>query len=230
MDVKQPTTYQEQILILQGRGCQIGDETFALDFLKRVNYYRFSGYFFGFHEEITFEKIAAIYAFDQELRFLITKVVSAIELFAKSMISYYHGHQYGTLGYMNQDNYGESHDHERFLSQFESVIRNNKNSQIAKHHFRKYDGNFPIWVAVELFTMSMISIFYADLKTADKKAIAKEYSTDYVHLESWLHSTSVLRNICAHHGRLYPLHFHQPPKLPRLYVKNTVVGTYTLGR
>jgi abortive infection bacteriophage resistance protein len=237
MDMKQPKTYQEQIEKMRSRGCEIINENVAIEFLKRVNYYRFSGYFFAFKQddqsfadEVSFEKIASVYAFDQELRFLIMKAVSEIELSAKSIISYYHGHQYGALGYMDLENFCEKHDHKRFVEQFESVMRNNRNAQFAKHHFVKYGGNFPIWVATELFTMSMISIFYADLKTADKKAIAKEYNTDYVHLESWLHSSSVLRNICAHHGRLYPARFHQPPKLPRTYIKNTEIGTYSLGR
>jgi abortive infection bacteriophage resistance protein len=237
MEVKKPTTYIEQVTAMRDRGCVVKDETAAVEFLKRVNYYRLSGYFFvflqsdgKFMEGVTFEKIASVYAFDQELRALVMRVVSEIELSAKSIISYYHGHQYGALGYMDFTNFSDKHDHERFVTQFEAATRNNRNTQFVKHHFQNYGGSFPIWVATELFTMSMISIFYADLTSADKKAIAKEYNTDYVHLESWLHSASVLRNICAHHGRLYPVHFHQPPKLPRQYVKNSSIDVYSLGR
>ena len=40
--------------------------------------------------------------------------------------------------------------------------------------------------------MGMVSLFYADLQLAEKKAIAKEYGTDDIFLESWLHSTTVL--------------------------------------
>ena len=236
-EVKKPRSYSEQIAVMRSRGCVVKDEPAAMEFLKRVNYYRLSGYFFAFlqandifSEGVTFERIASVYAFDQELRTLIMRAVSEVELSAKSIISFYHGHRYGALGYMNFSNFSNKHDHERFVAQFESAKRNNKNSQFVKHHFYKYEGNFPIWVATELFTMSMTSIFYADLETVDKKAIASEYNTDYVHLESWLHSASVLRNICAHHGRLYPVRFHQPPKLPRIYVKNTAIGTYSLGR
>ncbi|MCL2218140.1 MAG: Abi family protein [Defluviitaleaceae bacterium] len=237
MKVKQPTTYYEQIEVMRSRGCEINDDVVAIEFLKKVNYYRFSGYFFAFEQDddtfaegVTFEKISSVYAFDQELRIMIMRAVSAIELSAKSIISYHHGHQYGALGYMDSVNFGDKHDHGRFIAQLEVAMRNNKNAQFVKHHFHKYGGNFPIWVAAELFTMSMISIVYADLKVTDKKKIAQEYSTDYVHLESWLHSASVLRNICAHHGRLYHVLFHQPPKLPRAYVKNSAIGTYSLGR
>ena len=237
MEVKKPISYSKQITMMRNRGCVVKDELTAMAFLKRVNYYRLSGYYFAFRqtnntflEHVTFEKIASVYTFDQALRALIMRAVSEVELSTKSIVSYYHGHQYGALGYMDSANFSNKHDHERFETQFESATRNNKNAQFVKHHFYKYEGKFPIWVATELFTMSMISIFFSDLKTADKKAIASEYNTDYVHLESWLHSASVLRNICAHHGRLYPVRFHQPPKLPRIYVKNTAIGTYSLGR
>ena len=79
------------------------------------------------------------------------------------------------------------------------------------------EAKLPIWVATELFTMGMISLFFADLKITDKKIIANEFNTDYVHLESWLHCLTVLRNICAHYGRLYNVNYHQNPKLPRIY-------------
>jgi abortive infection bacteriophage resistance protein len=237
VEIKKPTTYEEQLAVMRSRGCEIKNEPEAIEFLKYVNYYRLSGYFFSFlqadgmfAEGTTFENVSSLYIFDQDLRALIMKAVSRIELSAKSIISYYHAHQYSELGYIDPESFSERHNHEKFLEQFQAATRNNKNAQFVKHHLRKYNGNFPIWVAAELFTMSMISIFYADLKATDKKAIAKEYGTDYPHLESWLHSASVLRNICAHHGRLYPVLFHQPPKLPRLYIKDTAVSVYSLGR
>ena len=237
MDIKNPTTYQEQVDILRNHGCVISDEDGAVDFLKRVNYYRFSGYFHAFkqqdglfYQDVTFEKLTAIYAFDQELRALVMKAVSEVELSAKSIISYYHSHKYGASGYLGADSFDENHDHEKFIRQFNTAIHNNRNSQFVKHHLKKYDGAFPLWVATELFTMSTISIFFADLRKEDKKIIAKEYNTDYVHLESWLHSSAVLRNTSAHHGRLYQNSFHQPPKLPRLYIKDAAISTDSLGR
>lgn len=235
MEVKKPTTYQEQLEILRSRGCKVDDEQKAIQFLRRTNYYRLSGYLIAFRqadgnyvEKLTFEKVASICAFDQELRALITKAISEIEISIKSAVAYHHGHTYGSLGYLNSDNFNENHDHERFIEKFESAVQNNSRALIVSHHKRHYQGKFPIWAATELFTMSMISIFYADLKTGDKKAIAVDYATDYVHFESWLHSVSVLRNICAHHSRLYNIKFHQNPKLPRHYAKIDGVGTYSL--
>ena len=78
------------------------------------------------------------------------------------------------------------------------------NSKVAfvKHHKDKYEGQFPIWVAMELFTFGMLSYFYNDLKTADKKAFARELGVNYRKLEGWLRCCIDRRNICAHYGRL----------------------------
>ena len=58
----------------------------------------------------------------------------------------------------------------------------------------------------------MLSRFYADLITLDKKALARSlYDTTYSNLESWLRCITDLRNICAHYGRLY---YRRLPAIP----------------
>lgn len=72
------------------------------------------------------------------------------------------------------------------------------------HHQQHYEGRFPIWVIMELFTFGMLSRFYSDLTTADQKQLAKEiYDTVPKNVTSWLRCCTDLRNICAHYGRLY---------------------------
>ena len=69
---------------------------------------------------------------------------------------------------------------------------------------KKYDGHFPLWVAVELFSFGMLSRFYSDMKTEDKKQLARRlYGTVPKNVSSWLRCCTDLRNICAHYGRLY---------------------------
>ena len=191
MELKNPKTYEEQIYILRSKGCSIDNDSLAMEFLKRVNYYRFTGYLIAFKQseetyfnDTSFAKIASLYTFDQDLRGIIIKAVSEIEIFTKSIISYHHGHYYGANGYMDVSNFNEKHNHKHFVEKLDAVIENNKNTLFVKHHMQNYDGRFPIWVATELFTMGMISIFYADLHSDIKKIIAKEYNTDYAHLES----------------------------------------------
>ena len=50
---------------------------------------------------------------------------------------------------------------------------------------------------------------------ADRKRIADAYDLDEVTLTSFLHHLSTLRNVCAHHGRLWNRRFTVTMKIPR---------------
>lgn len=76
-------------------------------------------------------------------------------------------------------------------------------------------GHFPIWVAVEIFSIGMLSRFYANMKLEDKKYISKRiFNTGPFHLQSWLVCLTNLRNLCAHYMRLYIHKFVVFPRLP----------------
>ncbi len=45
---KPPTTFEEQLSILRSRNLIVEDEEFALSVLRRLNYYRFTGYLLPF--------------------------------------------------------------------------------------------------------------------------------------------------------------------------------------
>ena len=43
-------SYEEQLELLESRGMTVADRQNALDYLKRIGYYRLSGYWFAFRE------------------------------------------------------------------------------------------------------------------------------------------------------------------------------------
>ena len=103
---------------------------------------------------------------------------------------------------------------------YRRIIWNLKNQQHIINRLiyyqAKYDGKFPLWVIVEFFSIGMLSHFYTDLQTEDKKAIARIlYGTSYKNLESWLRCLTDLRNKCAHYSRIYYWIFPALPKIPR---------------
>ncbi|MEL7163300.1 MAG: Abi family protein, partial [Bacteroidota bacterium] len=60
--------------------------------------------------------------------------------------------------------------------------------------------------ALEIVTMGTLSKMFANLKpsTPEKDRIANEVGLpNQNHLENWLHGVAVLRNIAAHHNRLF---------------------------
>ena len=120
--------------------------------------------------------------------------------------------KYGALGYLNPKNFNEKHKASKFQETIERVISNHEKNPIVKHHKEKYGGQFPVWVMTELFTFGMLSYFYSDLHTSDKKEIARQYHTSHKILGSWLQCCTDLRNICAHFERLYYHIFSAVPK------------------
>jgi len=210
-DVKPFLTYEEQIKKIASHGCAVPDGVLARKVLSQTNYYRFSAYFLPFKQRngnykpgTSFEMASRIYEFDRKLRAVLFAAVARIEVLLRSYFAYYHAAHYGPLGYMDSCNFrGAGHDHTRFQRQIADSIDRNKTVLFVQHHIQNYNRQFPVWVIIELFTFGMLSRFYADLKTQDKKAIAKSFNLRYNVLESWLRCLTDFRNNCAHHGRLY---------------------------
>lgn len=209
-NVKDPSTYEQQIALIKSRGCIVEDDKTCLDALNRIGYYRLSAYFLPFKKAdnsyksgLKFSTVYSIYEFDRELRGIILTALEEIEIYLRSQISYYHTRKYGPLGYTNPSNYNARHEHDKFKNTYEREIKNHSNVAFVKHHNRNYNGDFPLWVLMELFSFGMISKFYDDLPTQDRKSIAKEIGINYKQLSSWLRCCTDLRNICAHYGRLY---------------------------
>lgn len=206
-EVKKHLPYTGQIEKLKSRGCYVADDVACEDRLKHIGYYRFSAYFLPFKGEdgkykegLSFDRVDHIYEFDRKLRNLLLSAIETIEVSLRARLSYYHSQKYGSLGYLDATTFNEKHDHERFMANLEREIDNNKKVLFVKHHIDNYDGQFPLWVISELFTFGMISYFYNDMLTSDKKAFA---GVQYKEMISWLRCCTDLRNICAHYGRLY---------------------------
>lgn len=231
MDVKEATSFDNQIDKLIDRGCEIVDRTHALRFIKRVNYYRFTAYFLPFKESddsyregTTFNNVCRIYEFDRKLRNLLFSVIEEIELMLRTQLSYYHSHKYGPLGYVDENNFNNYHNHQRFLCHIYKSVENNQKQAFVKHHLENREGKFPLWVIIELFTMGELSLFYADMLVQDQKYIARTlFHSVHYKVSAWLRCLTDLRNYCAHYSRLYYNLFPAIPPTPNGF-------SYTLGK
>ncbi len=218
MDVKKPTTYEEQVRILKSKGLIVTDEKFALQVLKELNYYTFTGYLREFkideqHYEkgTTFEKVYHIIEFDRKLRNILLFAIEPIELLLKSKIAYHIAHKYGALGYLNAKNFENKRIQQMIIRNFNRNVNKNKRLPYVSHHINKYDSKFPIWVAVNLFSFGMISNLYENFKEEDKIVIARNFNTGYEQLESFIHCIVSLRNVVAHYMRLYNTNLSKIP-------------------
>jgi abortive infection bacteriophage resistance protein len=209
--LKQPTTYRQQLEKLRSRGCIVSDVSSCEKILSKINYYRLSAYFLPFKKDdgtylpgTDFNTVYQIYEFDRKLRNLLFAVIEEIEVHLRAIFAYHHAHKYGTLGYMDATNYNKKHNHDRFKELIDNEIKKNQKVLFVQHHATHYGGQFPVWAIMELFTFGMLSYFYGDLPVTDQKQIARiTFRTVPKNLISWLRCCTDLRNICAHYGRLY---------------------------
>ena len=168
------------------------------------------------------EKIYGIACFDAELRLLIFKYLEDIELYFRTQVAYHHGNKYGALAYKEATTFNKFHKHNEFLGNIENELKHRKKSPIYKHHQRKYDGEFPIWVLVEFFSFGMTSKFFADSPIDIQQDIAKNVCIKSTQVRTYLEVAVVLRNYCAHYNRLYYTSFTKiPSQLPTFMNENS---------
>ena len=222
MEIKAPATYEEQYNKLLEHGCQIEDASFCKQALERISYYRLSAYFIpfrgknGYIRGTSFRRVYRIYEFDRKMRNLLYGIIEEMEIYLRVQLAHEFAHMYGALGYLDPANFSDHHKDDVFKQRVQKAITENSNAPFVIHHLRKYDGQFPLWVIVEVFTFGMLSKFYADMKTQDRKALAAKLAgTSAQNLKSWLLCLTELRNLCAHYARLYNCPLKNVPRMPK---------------
>lgn len=222
MDSKPFKSINEQIDILKERGLVIEDIACAYRVLSHVNYYRLSGYTLTlrkndeFYSNVTLEQVMQIYNFDAELRVALLYLLEYIEVSFRTHLGYFHSEKYGPLGYINKETFLNEKHYEKFYQEVLNLIKENeKNEVFIKHHNEKYEGQFPFWVIVELMSFGCLSRGFKNLQEDVKINICKEHyqPIPYDYIENWLHGFVILRNICAHRGRIYNRYITFTPKL-----------------
>ncbi|UZQ86049.1 Abi family protein [Thermoclostridium stercorarium] len=226
--VKSPLSIEEQIELLKSRNLVIEDEEFAKKVLTHISYYRLSGYSLNlrkdniFYPGITFNTIYKIYEFDKKLRYLILDLIEIVEISFRTHIANHLALRYGPLCYTDAQYFENKEYHNEFLLELYKEIEKNKKELFIKHHLEKYNANFPIWVAVEVMSFGTLSRLFSNLKNEDRNYISKTYyKFPAVYITTWLRSLVVLRNICAHYGRIYNRQF---PVVPKLGQKDKKLG------
>lgn len=232
LPVKPHKTFEEQLALLKERGLVIVDEQKMLGHLQHLGYYHLSGYTLTlvhpngiFLSGTTSDELISLYAFDHELRTLLRVVLDRIEVSFRTYVSYAHTSSYGSIGYDDHTTMRPSFDHDGFMGRVASEIYHQRRIPIVSHHLKDYDGNFPLWVLMEILTFGQVSTFYQNMYARERKKVSKQYgSIDIDTLKSFASCISELRNVCAHQGRLYYRIF---TSLPSFSSCNKIKASYT---
>ncbi len=217
-------TIDEQIEILRSRGLTISDETKAKNFLLHNNYYRISGYSLTirkndvFFKSASFQNIVDIYNFDHELRHIILQYIEIIEVQMKSIYTYEFTKIHGALGYLDDSHFTNAAKHKEIIDKAEQQ----KNQRLPheaylKHFINDLHQEIPLWAYVDLLTISDISFLYSISEPSIKECVAQTFGltmkSGATILGNFMHSMTIIRNICAHGSRLYNRLFEQKPSL-----------------
>lgn len=233
--IKPFSDYTDQVNRLISRGMEIENRDWVENKLVALSYYRLSGYWYplrvidsetktrtdAFLAGTSFDLVLSLYYFDQRLRQAIFADLAGIELAIRALL----GHELGKIDpliHLRADMLGAParqskgkplSDYEVWLEKYRGVVSRSKQEFVA-HHQQRYGGLLPIWVAVEIMDWGMLSRLYRMAPTRARNEIARVCNLRAPQLESWLKSLNIVRNMTAHHARIFNWVFDIKPKLP----------------
>ena len=209
--LKPHLTIEQQIQKLKTKNIEIDNLNKAKHSLSHLNYYRLSAYWKAYPYKIKFQKILNDYFFDKELRLLILSAIESIEISLKTQISFILTSKYGIHPNLKSI-LDEKYDIQKFKEEY-----NRNNEEFIKHFKEKYKEPLPpMWIMVEIISFGQLSMMYKCIKERkDRNAISHKYGLDSSILQLYIHQLTIIRNISAHHGRLWNKKFTLNLKIPK---------------
>ncbi|MDP3556805.1 MAG: Abi family protein, partial [Bacteroidota bacterium] len=212
---KSAKTIEEQITLLRSRGLIIPDEIKARQYLSNISYYRLSSYMLPFQRyndqkhsfmpNTSFDNILNLYVFDRQLRLLIFDEIERIEIAFRCQIIYKYSLSGGNNWYEEIGYFYNAFHFNKFQVQVNSELSLSKEVFI-QHYKTKYSSpvNPPAWMSLEILSFGQLSKMFKNLRTsAQKKEIGNHFSIHHEVLNSWVESLTYVRNLCAHHSRIW---------------------------
>lgn len=228
---KPPLTYEKQVELLLSRGLIVTDRKRAERHLANISYYRLSAYMLPykkkengiiidtFKEGTTWDDIYDLYVFDRKLRLLVFDAIERLEVAIRTQIIYQLSHKYGSHWQDNAHIFIPPREvtlrdgrkitidvYREIQSHIKEQLHSNRAEVFIQHYHNKYDTpeNPPSWMSVEIMYFNHLSKICTGLKNrADIVGIASYFALPPKTFCSWLHTMNYVRNICAHHSRLW---------------------------
>ena len=228
------------------RGLQIQDWSRAEHYLQFSGYYRLSAYALPFQVTqdeaqvngldkpfktgTSFEDIWECYCFDRELRLIFMDAIERIEVAVRSVIINVMSLQHGPHWYMDPKHFSvdQKFKHQELLKKIEKELKivggdpKGHHEVFVNHYLTHYNDPYlpPSWMIAEVLTLGTWSLIFEHLKIGEeRKEIAKPFLIDEYVLRNWLNALTYLRNICAHHARLWNRQFVIKPMIAKKHAK-----------
>lgn len=213
-------TLDEQIALLRSRNMTISDELKAKEILFDIGYFRMGFYWFPFEKTYpnkhhrthlfkdgtNFNDAVELYYFDFNLRNILLKPLSRIEIAFRTKVAYIISNYYKDSPTWFVDITVVS---KQQACSFENRVYQpilDKVQIISMHHRHHINDRFaPAWKTLEFMTLGEMVHLFKSIKNEDLKLQIANYFgiKKLVTFENYLELVKELRNTCAHGNVLY---------------------------
>jgi len=215
----------DQLQQLKNRGLLVDDDTKAIFLLENISYYRLSGYWYPFlaspksthifKPNSNFDQAFSIYCFDRELRKLVNSEIEKIEVAIRAKMIYTLSHSRGAFWFSDGTIFTNGSQFNNTIGILTTEYSRSQEDFIKAFRLNYTDPLPPSWMLLEIASFGTLSKLFANLRPGlDKRAISQHFGLDENTFESWIHALVYIRNICAHHARLWNKKFHIYPAIP----------------
>ena len=221
---KPATTVEQQVTTLCARGLVCPDFSRAVRDTRAIGYYRLSAYWLPFEEPpsqgqtrskrfvagTTWDDVIELYGFDRRLRLLVMDGIDRVEVAVRASWTNRLTLAHGSHPHLNPDLFIDRFAHAGMIAQMATTVE--KSSEVFVQHYRqKYTTPYlpALWSICETMTLGQFSRWFSntgDLQVRTLVAHDVGLPTRET-VEGVLHVLSYVRNICAHHGRLWNRRF-----------------------
>ena len=210
-------TIPEQIEHLKELGLIIPDDAKASEILSDIGFYRLGFYMFPFEkkypvkagrdhtirEGISMDTVLRLYYFDFELRLLLLKYISRIEIHLRTTIV-----NYMSAKHNNKDTWfvDDAIVSPAYIRSFGSIYdRVRLSSYIKWHHHNHACKYAPAWKTLEFMTIGeIVDLYDAISNVSSRLDISKLHGIRSIKtFDNYLTSVRRVRNRCAHAGILF---------------------------
>lgn len=208
---------EQQLQKLRDNGLTLTDEDLALarPLLHDHNYYRLSGYFRyfqinpaagnnRFEASAKFGDIRDAYLFDQQLARKLYEGLAEFEVVFRSQLAYLMGQSSGPTGYLFEETYEyRKGARNTLLKRIEQDL--DQSTERFVKHYQNRGEPMPVWAAVEALSLGTTSKMYGLIDDVEGvlKPLATRFDLKHHHAARVFRAMTVLRNVCAHHGRIW---------------------------
>jgi abortive infection bacteriophage resistance protein len=225
---KPALSINELLGLISSKNIVIHDFQKAAQRLKTVSYHRLLPYLECLSKtnhdfvESSFDAAWGLYYFDRKLRFLMNDAIERIEVAFRTSLSETMSWKYSPYWFLEKKLFSNKQKYTGFIEQVNNACKDRHNAYIQEY-YSKYDSPKypPSWVLFECLSFgACISVFCNIKQLKDRKSICAIFNEHPTTMQSWLYAMRYVRNLCAHHSRIWNRWFVVTPALTFLLGKN----------